>query len=202
MKRLIRFLLAIISGVCISTMTSCTLFSALIPAPTATRTTIPTLTALPTLTPQQLQFPQTPTLEPATATIPVVIMETPTVTPVPSTVTVKIETTAKGTYLVISRSTDNLNYTLGPLADGAYVIGPNDKFLVYCTNGGTVLAARLGQPYLTKIGSVKFFSAINRDVPPSYQITIFQNNNTYKVKVLETNFYENKIFNIPGGIAK
>jgi hypothetical protein len=146
---------------------------------------------------QQVTPLPSPTLRPATATIPSVIIGTLTATPIPSTVTVQIENTPKGDYLNISRSTDNLKYRLGPIASGAYAIGPNDNFLIYCTNDGYVYAAKLGAQYLSPIGDVRKFSAIERNVPPSLQLVIFMNNNRYKVDVRENYFSQNEIFVIP-----
>jgi len=150
--------------------------------------------ALPTATP--VPFTPTPTIQP-TATIPWIIFGTLTPTPIPSTVTVNVENTAKGDYLNISRSSDNLEYRLGPIASGAYVIGPNDNYLIYCTNGGDVYAVKFGDQYLTLIGDVRNFSAIQRNVPPNLQLVIFMNNNRYKVDIREGRFSQNEIFFIP-----
>ena len=184
--------LLVISGACLSTL-ACTFFAALAtPIPT-----IETSVLLPPLMPtQQVILPPSPTIQP-TATIPLVIISTFTPTSIPSTVTVEVESTAKGDYLNISRSTDNLKYRLGPIAKGAYAIGPNDNFLIYCTNDGHVYAAKLGAKYLTLIGDVKTFTAIQRNVPPDLKLVIFINNDRYKVDIREGRYNQNEILVIP-----
>ena len=198
MKKLLRVLSIAISGLYVFTLTACTLFSALAPPVKTTETSTPLPLPMPT---KQVTLPYLPTLPPVTATIPLVIIGTFTPTPIPSTVTVDVESTSKGDYLNISRSYDNLNYRLGPIASGTYAIGPNDNFLVYCTNGGDVYAAKLGAQYLTLIGDVRKFSAIQRNVPPNLQLVIFMNNNRYKVDIRESRFSQNEIFFIPGNFT-
>jgi hypothetical protein len=189
MKKSLWVLLAI-SGACISTL-ACTFFAALAtPVPT-----IETSTLVPLPTTQMTPLPP-PTIQP-TATIPLVIIGTFTPTPIPSAVTVQVESTKKGNYLNISRSTDNLKYRLGPIAAGAYAIGPNDNFLVYCTNDGHVYAAKFGAEYLTSVGNVGKFTAIQRNVPPDFQLVIFVNNGKYKVDIREGRYNQNEIVVIP-----
>ena len=160
-----------------------------------------TKAVLPTATATPIPLIPTPTIQP-TATIPLIIFGTFTPTPIPSTVTVSVENTAKGDYLNISRSSDNLKYRLGPIASGAYVIGPNDNYLIYCTNSGDVYAAKFGAQYLTLIGDVKNFSAIQRNVPPNLQLAIFMNNGRYKVDIREGRYNQNEIFVIPGNFTE
>jgi len=195
MKKSLRALLIMISGVCMFTLIACTFFSALATPVKVIETSTPLPLPMPT---KQVTLPYLPTLPPVTATIPLVIIGTLTPTPIPSTVTVTVDTTQKGDYLNISRSSDNLKYRLGPVASGTYAIGPNDKFLIYCTNDGNVYAAKLGAQYLTLIGDVKIFTAVQRDAPPNFQLVIFMNNNRYKVDVRESRFNQNEVFVIPG----
>ena len=155
-----------------------------------------TKAALPTVTATPIPLTPPPTIQP-TATIPLVVIGTFTLTPIASTVTVEVESTSKGDYLNISRSSDNLKYRLGPIASGAYAIGPNDNYLIYCTNSGDVYAAKFGAQYLTLIGDVRKFSAIQSNVPPNLQLVIFMNNNRYKVDIRESRFSQNEIFVIP-----
>jgi hypothetical protein len=126
---------------------------------------------------------------------------TSTPTLIPSTVTITVEDSAKGDYLTIHRSTDNLEYKIGPIAKGVYAIGPNDVFWVYCTLGGSVYAAKIGDPRLTTIGSVKYFAAIKRNVLPDFRIVIHANNNLYKAEIMESKYVQNETFNIPSEIA-
>lgn len=191
MKKSLRILL-VVSGACIFTL-ACT-FSAALATPVPVIETS-TLVSLPMPTKQATPIPP-PTIQP-TATIPWVVIGTFTPTPIPSTVTVEVENTAKGDYLNISRSTDNLKYRLGPIASGVYVIGPNDNFLVYCTNDGHVYAAKFGAEYLTLIGDVRKFTAVERNVPPNLQLVIFVNNGRYKVDIREGRYNQNEIIVIP-----
>jgi hypothetical protein len=179
MKKSLRASLITISGFCVFTLVACTFFAALATPVKMIETNTPPPLPMPT---KQETFPYVPTVPPATATIPVVIIGTFTPTLIPSTVTVNIENTPKGDYLNISRSSDNLKYRLGPIASGAYAIGPNDNFLIYCTNSGDVYAAKLGAQYLTLIGDVRKFSAIQRNAPPNFQLVIFLNNNRYNFR--------------------
>jgi hypothetical protein len=192
MKKSLRVLLITISEACVFTL-ACTFFAALAtPVPV-----IVTKTLLPPSTPTTQTAPiPSATIQP-TATIPLVIINTFTPTPILSTVTIDVENTAKGDYLNISRSTDNLEYRLGPIASGTYVIGPNDNFLIYCTYGGELYASKLGAQYLTLIGNVKKFTALQRNVPPDFQLVIFMNNNRYQLDVRESRFNQNEIFVIP-----
>lgn len=121
---------------------------------------------------------------------------TSTPTPIPSTVTITVENSAKGSYLTISRSTDKLKYKIGPIAKGVYAIGPNDDFWVYCTLGGTVYAAKIGDPRLTTLGSVKSFAAIKRNILPDFHIVIHANNDLYKAEIVESRYVQKETFNI------
>ena len=160
-----------------------------------------TNSALSTATTTPILQTPTPTLQ-RTAMIPLVVIGTITPTPIISTVTVEVESTSKGDYLNISRSSDNLKYRVGPIASGAYAIGPNDNFLIYCTNDGYVYAAKFGAKYLTLIGNVRDFSAIRRNEIPNLKLMIFINNNRYKVDIREGLFSQNEIFFIPGNFTK
>jgi hypothetical protein len=63
--------------------------------------------------------------------------------------------TSSGIYLTVSRCEDDLQYELGPLALGAYAVGPNEEFLVYCSYDGSVYAAKIGEPKLVFLKSIK-----------------------------------------------
>jgi hypothetical protein len=196
MKRAAFYLLAIVPIILLLT-NSCSYLPALINQPTKTKFVVK---LLPTLTPSLV-----PTLMPTpniiTATIPAIFISTDTPTPIPSTVSITIEDTKKGHYLNIARSTDQLVYKLGPLAEGTYKVGPTDDFLIYCTNDGAVYASKLGDPFLQLIGSVKYFTAILRNSIPKYEIDIFFNNGAYKVNIRERLFGQNEIIVIPRTIA-
>ncbi len=193
MKKTLKIILFTLLGLVI---TSCTF-----PSAAATRTVvIETSTAIQLATPTQTATAtpiQSLTPQPTVPTFSFVVVGTFTPTPIPTSVTVTVDNTSKGDYLNIFRSTDNLKYRVGPLAHGAYAIGLNDNFLVYCTNTGDVYAAKFGDEYLTLIGKLKKFSAFHRDVPPSFQLEIFINNDNYKVNVHENRFGESEVFLIP-----
>ncbi len=63
--------------------------------------------------------------------------------------------TSEGIYLLVFRCSDDLKYELGPLAQGAYAVGPNEEFLVYCSIDGSVYAAKIGSPKLIFLESIK-----------------------------------------------
>lgn len=196
MKKSWEVLLFTLLGLCI---TSCTLFPATATpfVSIATSTRLHFGTATPSATPTQL-----PTLQPVTATIPYVVIGTFTASPTPTTVTVTIDNTSKGDYLNIFRTTDSLRYRVGPLEHGGYAIGPNDNFLVYCTNSGYLYAAKFGDKYLTPIGDVKKFFAVHKEMAPDYQFVIFINNNNYMVEVRENSFGQNQVFVIPRNLTR
>jgi hypothetical protein len=65
---------------------------------------------------------------------------------------------------------------LGPLANGAYIVDPNDKFLVYVSAGdGTVYIAKIGDTSFVTLGNLKRdhgFSAFYKDETPSFRLVI------------------------------
>jgi hypothetical protein len=126
---------------------------------------------------------------------------TPSTTSSASPVTITMEDTPQGNYLVVKRTTDHLEYKLGPIADGVFAIGPNNEFFVYCTDDGQVYAAKIGVKILSPIGDVKYFTAIRRDTKPSFSIVIFFNNNFYRANVQEKLFNQNEIILIPKNIT-
>jgi hypothetical protein len=161
-----------------------------------------TFALLPSLTPS-VTFTVTPSPSP---TIPAptgtpLTGFTPTPTHYPTHVTITVNDTSKGDILTIHRSTDNLEYTIGPIAKGVYAVGPNDDFWVYCTLDGQVYAAKIGDEFLLLIGDVKYFAAIRKDSLPNMEVEIFYNNFAYKANVQEHKFNQNEIIPIPRSIA-
>ena len=156
---------------------------------------------IPTLIPSMTPVPPTAAQYVVTITIPAIFITPPSPTPTPAVVVITIEDTTKGDYLNITRTTDNLAYRLGPVAKGVYTVSPDNNFLVYCTNDGQVYASKIGWPYINPIGSVKYFSAIQKNTAPKFELKIFFNNGSYKVNVEEHRFGQNEIFVIPGNIT-
>jgi hypothetical protein len=160
---------------------------------------IPTMTFA--FTPFLSGTPQTGTPFPTASSTPA-FTSTPSATPSPSPVTISVENTSEGDYLTINRSTDGLQYKIGPLASGVYTIGPNSNFFVYCTVGGEVFASKIGDGYLTPIGNVgKYFTAMIKGSQPRLEIVIFFNTNYYRADVRENDFNQNEIFLIPKNIT-
>lgn len=84
-------------------------------------------------------------------------------------VTITKEQSDKGDFLNVAGGGDNFNYKIGPLAEGVYAVGPNNKFLVYVTNDGTIFATKNGDPELYEIGRIKkIFSATSMNVEPFF----------------------------------
>ncbi len=106
--------------------------------------------------------------------------------------------TPKGDYLEVCAN-GNM-YEIGPLAKGAFAVGPNNKFFIYCANNGLVYAVRVGDTKLQPIGDVKDFSAIIRNDVPIFEI-VFTGSDPYKVTIREIVYKQNKMFSIPDSIS-
>ncbi len=102
--------------------------------------------------------------------------------------------TSKGVVLEICAF--NESYEIPGLAKGAFAVGPNNQFFVYCTNGGDVFAVRAGDTQMQLIGSVKDFYMIRRGEVPEFAFS-FEGNHPYKVTVRETESNETQVFPIP-----
>lgn len=150
-----------------------------------------------------------PAMEPPTASIVPGQYSVPTLTPVVSSVStntpsadqlpnidvsITVNDTSQGNYLQIRF--DGKQYEIGPLEKGAYAIGPNKKFFVYCSNSGVVYAARFGEPNLTPIGDVKNFSIIVRGEAPQLEFE-FLGNHPYQVQIRELLQKQDKTLPIP-----
>jgi dipeptidyl aminopeptidase/acylaminoacyl peptidase len=113
-------------------------------------------------------------------------------TPIPMT------HTPKGNFLELSANGQQVQY--GPLEAGVAAIGPNGNFFVYVSSSGTVYAARVGDKNLTKIGSVREFTAIHLKQAPAYEL-FFVSDGTYSVQVRESLFNQDKTILIPRSIT-
>jgi hypothetical protein len=88
---------------------------------------------------------------------------------------------------------ENYNAKFGPLGDGEYITGPNEKFAVYVDNQGNVFVARFDSSQLFTVGSVKreFQAIINGD-NPDYELRILvDDNGTFSVYIKERNHNQN-----------
>ena len=159
----------------------------------------PTETAIPTQA-----IVQQPTLAPATVAVVASPTPAPIETATPSqpdcstSVVITEKETPKGLYLEVC--SNGSTSEVGPLAKGAYAVGPNNLFFVYCGNNGLVYAVRVGDTRLQPIGDVKDFSAIARNDVPAFEIE-FLGTGPYKVTIREIKYKQNSTFNIPRNIS-
>ena len=118
-----------------------------------------------------------------------------------SGVTITSSDSSKGNYLHIVPCSGS-NYDLGPLANGTYVVDPNDKFLVYVSAGdGNVYLARIGDTSLFTLGNLKRdhdFSAFFRNETPSFRLVISGSTLT----VYEDKFRQNATYSIPSWVFR
>jgi hypothetical protein len=168
------------------------------PAPevqAATATDLATATAQPTPT---FEFPVTvgppgsplPTLDDsATAVLPLTSTSVPPQSALPTlgataaatatatstpVVTIVEDHTAEGMFLTLGGPGIVGEYRVGPLARGAYAVGPNGRFLIYVSNSGWVYGMRLGEgrSHFKRIVNLKrSLAALSRNDEPSYELT-------------------------------
>ena len=175
--------------------------------PTATAIPLPSPVFLPTDTPIPVYTPTTPpifitpSMPSATITPFFVFTPTPTLEDWSSCpgIVITVTDTADGDFLHVLRCADGLEYDLGPLTKGAYAVGPNDKFLVYCGNNGIVYAAKIGDRTLRRLADIRHegvFSFFAKNVPPIFKLS-FISENPYKLEVLEYNFSQSIVIVLP-----
>jgi len=135
-----------------------------------------TLTARPTLT-----LTSTPTTTP-TQTSTALPSPTSTHTPRPTICSeidnVVLDNTSDGGYLQINCS-NGVKFKVGPLSNGVYAVGPNRKFLVYCTNDGNVYTVRADEQSLIFLKMVRKELPFFRDNFESLQELSFQGEYPY-----------------------
>ena len=171
-----------------SVMLTVTAFYASVPTSTLTPTPSATFTPSPTMT----LFVIVPTLTPTQQWL-----------ACPGIV-VSVTDTKKGDMLHILRCEDGLEYDLGPLAKGVYAVGPNDKFLVYVTIDGFVYASRIGDPYLYNLYDLKnehIYSVFNKKVTPDFKISFAGESPLFKLVLLERNYDQKRVYDLPSGIT-
>jgi hypothetical protein len=161
--------------------------------PVASPTSAPTFTSTPTITP----FP--------TFISAIVLTTTPTQQwqSCPGIVVTRTDT-AKGDMLHILRCEDGLEYDLGPLANGVYAVGPNDKFLVYVTIDGIVYISRIGEIYLNPLYDLayeKIFTVFNKGVTPDFQVSFSGGTPAYRLILLEKNYDQKRMYDLPPRIT-
>ena len=93
--------------------------------------------------------------------------------------------TEQGMFLSIESNITGETYHLGPLARGDYAIGPSDRYLVYMTSSGQLMAIRLGRDTFTSVKNMaRLYTAIARKIVPSFSFSFY--NNGYSVTVIVT----------------
>ena len=147
--------------------------------------------------------PNTAEVNPQSVTLSTALDTNPTLTPLSGNAlctasSISLEDTTSGNFLHLCAN--GQEYQIGPLENGAYAMGPNGKFFIYCTNSGIVYAARVGDTNLTSIGKVKDFSIIKRGEAPQYQF-VFLGDNPYSVQIVELILGQNKTVPIPSYIT-
>ena len=129
----------------------------------------------------------------------------PTFTPTPQWsacpgIVITLTNTDKGDMLHILRCEDGLEYDLGPLANGVYAVGPNEKFLVYVTQNGFIYAARIGDLYLNplfNLGREHEFTVFNKRVTPDFKISFAGEAPIYRLVLLEKNYDQKRVYVLP-----
>jgi hypothetical protein len=105
-----------------------------------------------------------------------------------------------GNILHILRCEDGLEYDLGPLANGSYAVGPNDKFLVYISFDGIIYIARIGERYLKPVFSLrreKIFTVFIIGDDPDFEISFVGDAPKYKLILLEKKYYQKRDYGLP-----
>lgn len=120
----------------------------------------------------------------------------------PSGVAIREEHTLKGMFLTLTGDDLPVPYRLGPLARGAYAIGPNQRFMVYITNAGQVYALRLGRPHFLRLVNLKHdLSAGARDVAPSFRLSFVEGEYAIFVLIDELIYGQRLQVMLPRGIT-
>jgi len=126
----------------------------------------------------------------AVTALPVTSTPLPTVEPVKE-LEVIVDDTQKGTLLTVTGGKENYHYRLGPLAKGVYALGPNQRFLVYVSNGGIVYISRLGETRFQEVENVKHsFKALNKHVEPSFELSFHDTGYVYILFIYDGRFGE------------
>ena len=168
-----------------SAMLTVTAISAFLPTPTP----IPSATFIPTPT-TTLFFAPTATSTQQWLACPGIV--------------ITVTDTKKGDILHILRCEDGLAYDLGPLAKGVYAVGPNGKFLVYVTLDGFIYAARIGALSMYNLYDLEYehiFTVFNKGVSPDFKISFAGEEPNYKLVLLEKNYDQKRVYDLPARIT-
>lgn len=107
--------------------------------------------------------------------------------------------------LHVLRCEDGLEYDLGPLAQGAYAVAPNDKFLVYVTVDGMVYAAKIGNRYVVTVFNLKterVFTVLNKKLNGDFQLSFTGNELNYQLVILERKYDQKRVYDLPVTITR
>ncbi len=81
------------------------------------------------------------------------------------------------------------SYRLGPIARGDYAIDPNDRYLVYMTNSGQLMAIRLGQTTFVKVKNMaRQFAAVMRNIVPSFTFSFYNSGTSITLIINELHY--------------
>jgi hypothetical protein len=106
-----------------------------------------------------------------------------------SKISIREEITPKGITLIVTGSDDISEYRFGPLARGAYAVGPNDRFLVYITNSGQVYAIKFGESSFVRIANLRrSFTAIIKNTDPAYRLSFYDSGLAVTLIISEENY--------------
>lgn len=116
-------------------------------------------------------------------------------------ITIILQDTKEGDFLIVSGGSVNYSYRLGPLAKGAYALGPNQKFIAYITNDGEIFAARIGNLNFIRVGDLKKrLMAVIKRVEPIYVLS-FHEAAAYTLIIYERIFDEKDSIVLPRAIT-
>lgn len=81
---------------------------------------------------------------------------------------------------------DGSTYQLGPLSQGEMIVGPNDKFLIYCTNDGYLYSSRVDEQKLREYKNIrKDMPILRKEGNVDLELTFISGDNQYVLKVRE-----------------
>ncbi len=180
------------------------------PAPSLTLTATFVSSASLTFTPSFVTLPADFTPTTLTLLPSATPLFTPTSTPTPQWsacpgIVVTRNDTKDGDILHILRCEDGLEYDLGPLAQGVYAVGPNDKFLVYVTVDGIIYAAKIGDKYPVAVFNLKterIYTALNKKMNGDFKISFTGNELNYQLVLLERKYDQKRVYDLPVKITR
>jgi hypothetical protein len=161
-----------------------------------------------TATPSGVQLTSTPLpaqLTPTTtdtAKIPTIQANPASTESLPSSVIIQQAYLPDGMYLTISGPTLPTTYRLGPLARGAYALGPNGLFMAYVTNDGQVFALRLSNGYFARVADLRrILSSSLKNVDPYYRLSFYDAGFVMFLIIYEDGFDETNPVWLPRSIT-